>query len=62
MENNKVLIRLTDEQKKLVRAATSRDADAIELTIEELEERISPGIRLTNHNETFLRGAAGDAL
>ena len=54
MDSPKVVIKLTDEQKKVIMAATSRDADAIELTVEELEERIAPGVRLQNHNETFL--------
>ncbi len=34
---------LTDEQKKMVREATGKDAEAIELSVEELEERIAPG-------------------
>ena len=37
-----VRISLTDEQKKMVRAATGKDAEAIELTVDELEERIAP--------------------
>lgn len=37
-----VRITLTDEQKKMVRNATGKDADALELTAEELEERIAP--------------------
>jgi hypothetical protein len=35
-------IELTPEQKSKVRAATGKDADAVELTVEELEERIAP--------------------
>ncbi len=35
-------ISLTDEQKKAVREATGKDAEAIELSVEELEERIAP--------------------
>ena len=46
MDNTRVLIKLTAEQKKAIRAATSRDVDTIELTVEELEERIAPGVRL----------------
>jgi hypothetical protein len=38
-----IRIELTEEQKKLVRDATGKDASAIELTAEELEERVSPG-------------------
>lgn len=39
---NPVRITLTEEQKKMVRSATGKDADALELTPEELEERIAP--------------------
>ncbi len=38
-----IRIELTEEQKKQVRNATGKDASAIELTAEELEERVSPG-------------------
>lgn len=37
-----VRIELTEEQKKQIREATGEDAQAIELTAEELEERVSP--------------------
>lgn len=37
-----VRIKLTAEQKELIRRATGMKADAIELTVEELEERIAP--------------------
>lgn len=37
-----VRIELTDEQKKQLRNATGRDANAIEFSVEELEERIAP--------------------
>ena len=33
---------LTPEQKDQVRKATGKDAEAIELSVEELEERIAP--------------------
>ena len=33
---------LTSEQKEEIRKATGKEADAIELTVEELEERIAP--------------------
>jgi hypothetical protein len=36
-------IELTPEQKAKIRNATGKDAEAVELTIEELEERIAPG-------------------
>ena len=35
-------ITLTPEQKEQVRKATGKEADAVELSIEELEERIAP--------------------
>jgi hypothetical protein len=38
-----VKIELTEDQKKQIRDATGKDASAIELTVEELEERVSPG-------------------
>lgn len=33
---------LTDEQKQAIRQATGKDAEALELSVEELEERIAP--------------------
>jgi hypothetical protein len=44
MENSKEQIRitLTPEQKAEVRRATGKDAEAVELSVEELEERIAP--------------------
>mgnify|MGYP006174100471 CR=1 FL=1 len=33
---------LTPEQKEQVRRSTGKDAEAIELSVEELEERIAP--------------------
>jgi hypothetical protein len=35
-------IHLTPEQKDQVRTATGKDAEAVELSVEELEERIAP--------------------
>jgi hypothetical protein len=35
-------IELTPEQKAQVRNATGKDAEAVELSVEELEERIAP--------------------
>jgi hypothetical protein len=35
-------IELTAEQKANIRSATGKDADAVELSVEELEERIAP--------------------
>jgi hypothetical protein len=56
-DNNKNIIRidLTPSQKEQIKATTGRDAEAVELTVKELEERITPGIAL-NHNETLLVG------
>lgn len=47
-----IRIDLTADQKQQLKALTDKDAQAIELTVRELEERIAPG--WTNHNETFL--------
>jgi hypothetical protein len=44
---------LTQAQKSQVKDATGRDGEAIELTVEELEERIAPRLA-SNHNETML--------
>lgn len=37
-----IRIELTEEQKKQIREQTGQDAKAIELSVEELEERVSP--------------------
>lgn len=44
MQNPKEQFRiaLTPEQKTQVREATGKDAEAVELSVEELEERIAP--------------------
>jgi hypothetical protein len=52
-EKDVVSIALTPEQKSQIKHATGRDGEAIELTIEELEERIAPRLA-SNHNETLL--------
>ena len=44
---------LTPAQKVQVRALLNRDAEEIELTVEELEERIAPRLA-SNHNEPML--------
>jgi hypothetical protein len=41
-EKDIVRIDLTDEQKDQVKAATEKNAEAIELTVQELEARIAP--------------------
>jgi hypothetical protein len=48
-----IRIDLTADQKQQLKALTDKDAQAIELTVRELEERIAPGV-WQNHNETFL--------
>ncbi len=44
MSNPKEQIRinLTDDQKAAIRKQTGKDADAVEFSVEELEERIAP--------------------
>ena len=42
MDKKPVRIELTEEQKKQISEATGKEASAIELTVEELEERVSP--------------------
>ena len=48
MKNEKEIVRieLTPEQKQLVKKETGKDAEAVELTTQELEERIAPRISL----------------
>ena len=52
-EKEIIRIDLTTSQKEQVKAKTGQNAEAIELTVQELEERIAPGQNL-NHNETLL--------
>ena len=40
--SDKIRIELTEEQKAQLREATGKEASAIELTAEELEDRVSP--------------------
>jgi len=39
-------IKLTPEQKSQVKNATGKEAEAVELSVEELEERIAPAARI----------------
>jgi uncharacterized small protein (DUF1192 family) len=39
---NSILLTLTSEQKRQVKAAIGKDAETLELDVEELEKRISP--------------------
>ena len=41
-QRGSIRLTLTPEQRKQIRQAISKDADALELTVEELEERIAP--------------------
>ncbi len=40
--NEPIRIKLTPEQSELVKKATGKKADALELNVNELEERIAP--------------------
>jgi hypothetical protein len=53
----KYLVRfdLSSEQRERIKRLTGRDSEALELTVEELEERIAPRLS-SNHNETLLAG------
>ena len=41
-EKEIVRIELTPEQKQLIKKQTGKDAEAVELSVKELEERIAP--------------------
>lgn len=41
-EQDIIRIELTQDQKQTVKAATSKNAEALELTVQELEQRIAP--------------------
>ena len=42
MSKDQIRIELTPEQKEPGRKATGKDAEAVELSVEELEDRIAP--------------------
>jgi uncharacterized small protein (DUF1192 family) len=44
MKSDKEIVRiqLTPEQKQLIKKQTGKDAEAVELSVSELEERIAP--------------------
>lgn len=48
-----VRLELTEAQRDQLKRSTGRDAEALELTATELEERIAPRIS-ANHNEVLL--------
>jgi hypothetical protein len=56
-EQKHVRLELTEEQKAQVKAATGKDARAIELNAEELEERIAPSYPIPR--TPFKGGAQG---
>ena len=41
-ENETVRLELTSEQKQLIKKQTGKDAEVVELSVNELEERIAP--------------------
>jgi len=41
-KTNTIRIELTTEQQRIVKTATDKDVEALELNVEALEERISP--------------------
>jgi len=45
-ENDVIRIDLTAKQKEQVKAVTEKNADAIELTVQELEARIAPIVHM----------------
>jgi hypothetical protein len=45
----KVLIKLTDEQRKAIRELTGKDAECIECTQEELEMKLAPCLPCEQH-------------
>lgn len=47
--SDQIRIELTDAQKDQVRKATGKDAEAVELSVEELEERIAPSNVFPRH-------------
>ncbi|HTJ23130.1 MAG TPA: hypothetical protein VL383_12085 [Gemmatimonadaceae bacterium] len=51
--NEVVRIDLSPTQVQVVKAATGREAEALELTVQELEQRIAPKLA-SNSNETLL--------
>jgi hypothetical protein len=42
-KSEQVRITLTPEQRAMVKNATGKDASSLELSVQELEERIAPG-------------------
>jgi hypothetical protein len=42
-QRESVRLKLTPEQQEQIKKATGKNAEALELTVEELEQRIAPG-------------------
>jgi len=40
--NKRISLKLSPEQQKAIKEATGKDASALELTVDELEQRIAP--------------------
>ena len=50
MASAKINIRLTPDQQAMVRKATGKDAETLELSVQELEDRIVPtGVIVDRH-------------
>jgi len=56
-EGEMIRIDLTVDQKARITAESGKEAEAIELTVRELEERLAPRLS-SNHSETLLRTSA----
>ena len=54
-QNEKAVVRidLTPEQQDRIKAATGKNIEALQMSPEDLEQRIAPSLT-SNHNETFL--------
>ncbi len=48
-KQQKVLIKLTDEQRQAIRELTGKDAECIECTQEELEMKLAPCLSCAEH-------------
>jgi len=46
---DQIRIELTPEQKASIRSTTGKDAEAVELSVEELEARIAPSTLINRH-------------
>ena len=45
-EQGRISLQLTDEQRAAIKAATGKDAEKLELSVDELEERIRMDLQL----------------